>query len=175
MRSAFPNAAIVRSSLVFGPEDSFTNRFAGLLAASPAVPVIAPDTRFQPVFVVDLANAILAITQRLLAGELGRIWEIGGPEILTMRSILESIAAASGLDTPLLDTPDIGARLLAGLDFLPGAPLTRDQYLMLKRDNIASPDAPGLADLGIEPTPLAGVAPQWLSRHRPGGRFAARG
>lgn len=180
VRAAFPAAAIVRPSLVFGAEDSFTNRFAGLIAASPAVPVIAPEARFQPVYVVDLAKAILAICQRLLNGDeggrggKGGTWEIGGPETLTMRSLLESIAEASGLQKPLLDTPDIGARLLAGLGFLPGAPLTKDQYLMLKRDNVAAPGAPGLAELGIEPVPMAAVAPQWLSRHRPGGRFAAQ-
>lgn len=175
VRAAYPAAAIVRPSLVFGPEDHFTNRFAAMIAVSPVVPVIAPETRFQPVHVVDVANAIFAITQRILGGAQGGTWELGGPEVLTMRSILEYIAATVGQDRPLVDTPDIGARLLSGLGFLPGAPLTKDQYLMLKRDNVATPGVPGLGELGIEPTPMAAVAPTWLSRYRPGGRFAAQG
>lgn len=172
VRAAFPGTAIVRPSLVFGPNDGFTNRFAGLIAASPAVPVISPETRFQPVFVNDVAAAILAITERQLEGEPGAVWELGGPEVLTMRQILSLIAEATGRDKPLVDTPDLGARLLSSLGFLPGAPLTHDQYLMLKDDNVASAGLPGLGELGIEPVSLAAAAPQWLARYREGGRFA---
>lgn len=172
VRAAFPGAAIVRPSLVFGANDSFTNRFASLISASPAVPVISPETRFQPVFVNDVAAAVLAIVERQLGGEGGTLWELGGPDVLTMRQILAFIAEAIGQEKPLLDTPDLGARLLAGLGFLPGAPLTHDQYLMLKEDNLPSGEHPGLAELGIVPTALAAVAPQWLLRYRAGGRFA---
>lgn len=172
VREAFPGAAIVRPSLVFGAGDSFTNRFANLIAASPAVPVIAPETRFQPVFVNDVAAAVLGIVERQMAGEAGGVYELGGPDVLSMRDILSFIAEASGREKPLLDTPDIGARLLSNLGFLPGAPLTPDQYLMLKEDNVASAGLPGLQALGIEPTSLAAVAPQWLARYRLGGRFA---
>lgn len=173
VRAAFPAAAIVRPSLVFGAGDGFTNRFAGLIAASPAVPVIAPETRFQPVFVNDVAAAVLAITLRQLAGEAGAIYELGGPDVLSMRQILGFIADSIGQEKPLLDTPDLGARLLSSLGFLPGAPLTHDQYLMLKSDNVASAGLPGLAELGISPTALMAAAPQWLARYRVGGRFAA--
>jgi NADH dehydrogenase len=174
VRAAYPNAAILRPSLVFGPEDGFTNRFAGLIAAAPVVPVIAPATRFQPVFVGDLAAATFTVVERLLGGSAGGTWELGGPEIFTMHELMALIAREIGAGSkPLLDTPDIGARLLAGLGFLPGAPLTRDQYLMLKCDNVADPALPGLADLGITPTPLGAVAPGWLARYRRGGRFAA--
>ena len=173
VRAAFPAAAIVRPSLVFGAGDGFTNRFAGLIAASPAVPVIAPETRFQPVFVNDVAAAVLAITLRQLAGEAGAIYELGGPDVLSMRQILGFIADSIGQEKPLLDTPDLGARLLSSLGFLPGAPLTHDQYLMLKSDNVASAGLPGLGELGISPTALMAVAPQWLARYRVGGRFAA--
>jgi NADH dehydrogenase len=173
VRAAFANAAIVRPSLVFGPNDGFTNRFAGLIASAPLVPVIAPETRFQPVYVQDVAEAIAEVIARLLAGQPGATWELGGPEILTMRQIMAFIADAIGCgDKALVDTPDIGARLLAGLGFLPGAPLTHDQYLMLKRDNVADPALPGLAELGVSPTPLGSVAPGWLARYRAGGRFA---
>ncbi len=171
--AAFPGASIVRPSLVFGAGDSFTNRFASLIATAPAVPVIAPETRFQPVFVNDVAAAVLAIVERQLRGEPGAIYELGGPDVLTMRQILAFIAAASGQEKRLLDTPDIGARLLSSFGFLPGAPLTQDQYLMLKSDNVAGNGLPGLAELGITPTALAAVAPQWLARYRVGGRFAA--
>ena len=172
-RAAFAGAAVVRPSLVFGANDSFTNRFASLISASPAVPVIAPETKFQPVFVNDVAAAILAVVERQLAGESGAVYELGGPDVLTMRQILAFSAAACGQEKPLLDTPDAGARLLSSFGFLPGAPLTQDQYLMLKVDNVADAGLPGLAALGITPTSLAAVAPQWLARYRVGGRFAA--
>jgi NADH dehydrogenase len=170
--AAFPGAAILRPSLVFGSEDGFTNRFAGLISAAPVIPVVAPETRFQPVYVGDLAAAALAVVQRLLAGGAGGIWELGGPEILTMRAIMAFIAKETGHEKPMIDTPDIGARMLASLGFLPGAPLTKDQYLMLKRDNIVSHGAADLTELGVAPTPMAAVAPGWLARYRTGGRFA---
>lgn len=175
VQAAMPNAAIVRPSLVFGPDDGFTNRFAGLISAAPVVPVIAPETRFQPVYVKDVAAALLAVIDRQFAGRPGTTYELGGPEVLSMREIMAFIAAEIGCaDKPFIDTPDIGARLLASFGALPGAPLTRDQYLMLRRDNIVSPGAPGLADLGITPTPLEAVAPTWLARYRTGGRFAGQ-
>ncbi len=167
-------AAIVRPSLVFGAEDGFTNRFAGLIAAAPLIPVVCPETRFQPLFVGDLADATLAILVRLLDGAEpgGTIWELGGPEVLSMRQIMAFIAETIGADKPMVDTPDFAARLMAGFGFLPGAPLTKDQYLMLQRDNIVSHGAKGLADLGIDATPMGAVAPDWLARFRAGGRFA---
>ncbi|QMW22249.1 complex I NDUFA9 subunit family protein [Sandaracinobacteroides saxicola] len=166
--AAFPNAAIVRPSLIFGAEDGFTNRFAGLMALAPVVPVIAPATRFQPVYVGDVAAAIAAILERVLSGR----FDLAGPEVRTMRQLNEMIADASGLKRHFIDVPDIGARLLAGLGFLPGAPLTADQYAMLQRDNVAEAGVPGLAALGVTPTPMGAVIGGWLARYRPGGRFA---
>ncbi len=174
VRAAFPAAAIVRPSLVFGADDGFTNRFAGLISAAPVIPVIAPQTRFQPVYVGDVAAAVLAVVERLLAGQQGGVWELGGPEVMSMRQIMAFIARETGQSKPLVDLPDVGARLLAGAGFLPGAPLTKDQYLMLKRDNVASGELPGLAALGIDPTPIGTVAPTWLARFRTGGRFAGQ-
>lgn len=174
VRAAFPEAAIVRPSLIFGANDGFTNRFASLIASAPVVPVIAPGTRFQPVHVRDVAAAILAIAGRLMAGRPNGTWELGGPEVLTMRQIMAFIAEAIGKgDAPLVDVPDSGARLLASFGFLPGAPLTQDQYLMLQRDNVVSEGAAGFADLGITPVALEATAPDWLARYRRGGRFAA--
>jgi NADH dehydrogenase len=176
VRAAMPGAVIVRPSLVFGADDGFTNRFAGLIASAPLIPVVAPETRFQPVYVQDVAMAVSRIAARLLAGEaVPPLFELGGPDVMSMRQIMTFIAAATGQAKQMIDVPDAGARLLAGLGALPGAPLTTDQYRMLQRDNVAAHGLPGLAELGIVPTPLAAVAPDWLARYRSGGRFAATG
>ena len=173
VRSAFPGATIIRPSLVFGPEDQLTNRFASLMSRLPIYPVIAPRTRFQPVYVRDLARAIAdaALDPRRHAG---KTYEIAGPQVMTMRRLTESIAAMSGQSPMLVDVPDIAAAALSRLGFLPGAPLTRDQWLMLQRDNVAASKTAGLYAFGITPTPLAAVADEWLARFRRGGRFAAR-
>jgi NADH dehydrogenase len=173
VRSAFPGATIIRPSLVFGPEDQLTNRFASLMSRLPIYPVIAPRTRFQPVYVRDLARAIsdAALDPRRHAG---KTYEIAGPQVMTMRRLTESIAAMSGQSPMLVDVPDIAADALSRLGFLPGAPLTRDQWLMLQRDNVAASKTAGLYAFGITPTPLAAVADEWLARFRRGGRFAAR-
>ena len=170
VRAAFPAATIVRPSLVFGREDQLTNRFAQL-ARLPILPVIAPRTRFQPVFVRDLARAI-ADSALDSARHGGRTYEIGGPEMLTMRQLNQRIAALAGQSPEIVDVPDVVAAGMARLGFLPGAPLTRDQWAMLGSDNIAT--GPGLDAFGIVPTPLGAVAGEWLGRFRAGGRFAPR-
>jgi NADH dehydrogenase len=173
VRAAFRSATIIRPSLVFGAEDQLTNRFATLMARLPVYPVIAPNTRFQPVYVRDLAKAIAAAALDPVTHS-AKTYEIAGPEVLTMRQLTEQIAAASGQSPNLVDMPDIAASSLSYLGFLPGAPLTRDQWLMLQQDNVAARKSAGLAAFGIEPTPLSAVAPEWLARFREGGRFAAR-
>ena len=172
-KTYFPGATIIRPSLVFGPEDQLTNRFATLMSRLPVYPVIAPRTRFQPVFVRDLAKAIAAAALDPKA-HAGKTYEIAGPEVLTMRQLTEQIGVLSGQSPTLFDLPDFAAQGLAYFGFLPGAPLTRDQWLMLQQDNVAAPKAKGLGAFGITPTPLAAVAPEWLGRFREGGRFAAR-
>jgi uncharacterized protein YbjT (DUF2867 family) len=172
VRSAFRDATILRPSLVFGQEDRLTNRFASLMSVLPIYPVIAPKTRFQPVFVRDLARAIAAAA--LGPGmHGGKTYEIAGPEVMTMRLLTERIAELSGQSPTLFDLPDFAAEALSHLGFLPGAPLTRDQWRMLGRDNVAANKTSGLFAFGITPTPLAAVAPEWLGRFREGGRFAA--
>jgi len=173
VRAAFPSATIIRPSLVFGPEDQLTNRFAGLLAMLPLYPVIAPRTRFQPVYVRDLAQAIAAAALDP-AKHRARTYEIGGPQVMTMRDLTAAIGAAAGQSTGLVDMPNFAADLLSRFGFLPGAPLTRDQWISLQSDNVVGPKALGLAAFGIDPVPLAAVAPEWLGRFRKGGRFAAR-
>ena len=173
VRAAFPKATVVRPSLVFGPEDQLTNRFATLMSRLPVYPVIAPGTRFQPVYVRDLARAIAAAA--LDPGKHGgKTYEIAGPEVLTMRQLSEYIAKASGQSPAFIDLPDVAANAISHLGFLPGAPLTHDQWLMLGQDNVASKKSAGLDAFGITPTPMAAVAPEWLARFREGGRFAAR-
>ncbi|HUE79671.1 MAG TPA: complex I NDUFA9 subunit family protein [Sphingomicrobium sp.] len=172
VRAAFPNATIVRPSLVFGPEDQLTNRLAGL-GWLPVLPVIAPKRRFQPVFVRDLAQAIAkAVLDPKRFG--GETYEIVGPQVVTMRELHVAIFAATGQNPELVDMPDAIASLLARFGWLPGAPLTRDQWRMLQRDNVAAEGAPGLEAFGIEPTPLSAVAHEWLGRFTTGGRFAGR-
>lgn len=168
VRRALPAATIVRPSLVFGPRDGFTNRFAALVASpAPVVPMIAPRTRFQPVFVRDAADGIARALDRP-----GETFEFGGPEVVTMREIFERLLEWTGRRKRLLELPDAAAGLIAAFGFLPGAPLTRDQWRMLQRDNVVSGTCPTLEALGITPTPMGAVAPQWLERFRPGGRFA---
>jgi len=172
VRKALPNATVIRPSIVFGPEDELTNRFAGL-ASLPFLPVIAGKRNFAPVFVRDLGKAIaLAGLDPERFG--GQTFEIGGPQVMSMielhRAILE-ITCQTPEITPL---PDLFGNLLSRFGWLPGAPLTRDQWLMLQRDNVPSGNYPGLEAFGIEPTPLAAVGYEWLGRFHKGGKFAGR-
>jgi uncharacterized protein YbjT (DUF2867 family) len=170
VRAAFPTATIIRPSLVFGPEDQLTNRFAGM-ARFPVLPVIAPKARFQPVYVRDLAQAIAASALDPAAHG-GKTYEIAGPQVMTMRELNAAIAKAAGQSPDLIDVPDFAADIMSRFGFLPGAPLTRDQWIMLQNDNVAAPKSTGLKAFGIDPTPLSSVAHQWLGRFRRGGRFA---
>jgi len=171
-REAFPAATIVRPSIVFGPEDAFVNRFARMIEIAPAVPILRAATRFQPVFVADVARAIAAAA---LDGKTfaGRTFELGGPEVIAMGDLIRRIAAMIGRTPTFLELPDSLGGLIAKLGFLPGAPITQDQWQMLQRDNIVTPGAEGLAALGVQPTPLDSVAPTWLVRYRRSGRFGA--
>ena len=172
VRAAFPAATVIRPSLVFGPEDELTNRLAGL-ARLPFLPVIAAQRRFQPVYVRDLAQAIAkAALEPEQHG--GKAYEIGGPQVMTMRELHAAILEATGQTPELVDMPNFMASALSRFGWFPGAPLTRDQWRMLQRDNVASNGAPGLEAFGINPTPLGAVAHEWLGRFNKGGRFAGR-
>ena len=172
VHKAFPKATIVRPSLVFGPEDQLTNRFASMASMSRSLPVVAAKRRFQPVYVRDLAQAIAAAT---LDPEVhgGKTYEIGGPEVMTFRELNEQIVRAAGLDTEVVELPDVVGSIMSRFGWLPGAPMTRDQWLMLKRDNVPADGSQGLEAFGIRPTPLAAVAPDWLGMYG-GSRFARR-
>lgn len=171
VRDIYPGATIIRPSLVFGPEDQLTNRFA-TMGRWPLLPVLAAGTRFQPVYVRDLARAIVAAALNP-AAHAGKTYEIAGPRVMTMEGLHRAIFAITGQSPDLVALPDAAGDALSWFGWLPGAPLTHDQWLMLKRDNVAAADAPGLAAFGIEPTPLEAVGGEWLDRFR-GGRFAAR-
>jgi uncharacterized protein YbjT (DUF2867 family) len=172
VRAAFPNATIMRPSIVFGPEDNLTNRLAGI-ARLPVLPVVAAERRFQPVFVEDLAKAIAAAALDP-ASHGGKAYEIGGPQVMTMENLYSFCARAAGREPEMLNLPNFASAFLSLFGFLPGAPLTRDQWKMLQRDNVPAKKSKGLEAFGIEPTALESVAPQWLSRFRAGGRWSAR-
>ena len=168
--AAFPAATILRPSIVFGREDQFINRFAGMIASAPAVPVLRAGTKFQPAYVVDVAAAIVAsLADPDRFG--GQMIELGGPDIVTMGGLIRWIAAEIGRNPAIIELPDAAGSLIARLGFLPGAPITLDQWQMLKTDNVVSHGNPGFATLGIAPTPMAVVAPTWLVRYRRQGRF----
>ena len=171
LRAAIPGAVILRPSLVVGPEDQFLNRFAAMARTSPVLPVIAGDSKFQPVYVQDVAAAAVAALLRPDAA--GRIFELGGPDVLTFRAILAMINTETRLHRRLVEVPGGIAALLGQLgDLLPVMPMTSDQLAMLQKDNVADPALPGLAALGITPTPMAAFVPAMLERYRPGGRFS---
>jgi len=172
VRDAFPAATIIRPSLVFGPEDALTNRFAGM-ARLPLLPVLAGKRNFQPVFVRDLGQAI-ALAALDPARHGGKSYEIGGPQRLSMVELHREVLAVTGQTPDVIELPDIAGRLLSWFGWLPGAPLTRDQWLMLQRDNVPAPGAPGLEAFGIRPTPLAAVGREWLGRFQRGGKHPAR-
>jgi NADH dehydrogenase len=183
--AAFPGATLVRPSVVFGPDDGFFNLFAGLARLSPVLPVFgcpAPrlvrknggfavdvygdgGTKFQPVYVADVAKAIVAILGD--AGTMGRTYELGGPRVYSFKQVMELVLAESGRRRLLLPIPFFAATVEAWfLEKLPRPLLTRDQVTLLKRDNVVSPGALAFKDLGIEPTAAEAVLPTYLRRFR---------
>lgn len=167
---AFPDAIIIRPSIVFGREDQFINRFAAMIAMLPVVPVIGSATKFQPVFVGDVADvAAEALSHPELYA--GQTYELGGPEVISMGDLNRRIAKMTGRERTFIDVPDIGARILA---MLPASPITSDQYKMLQKDNVVASGAKGLDAFGVAPTPLAAVASGWMEKYTAHGRFGAR-
>lgn len=174
VRAAFPGATIFRPSLIFGRDDQFTNRFAELIRTLPIVPIIRGAARFQPVFVADVAHAMAEAVGHP-AAHAGKTYEIGGPDVLTMAQINRWLADVTGREREFVAVPDAAAGLLARLTgWAPGAPITSDQFAMLQTDNVVDPAVPGLEAFGIRPTPMAAVAPGWLTTYRRHGRFGER-
>ena len=168
VRAAFPGVTILRPSIVFGPEDNFFNRFAGMTRMLPFMPVIEGATRMQPVYAGDVADAVLAALQS--DETIGKTYELGGPKVWLFVDLLAYILKVTGRDLSLVNMPVPLVRLQACLlEMLPGKLLTRDQLKMLARDNVVSPNALGLSDLGISPTAVEQVVPDYLRRYRAGG------
>jgi uncharacterized protein YbjT (DUF2867 family) len=174
--AAVPSATILRPSVVFGPEDQFTNRFAALARMSPALPLIGGGaTRMQPIYVGDVAAAVAEVVDG--KAKQGATYELGGPEVLTMREIMEAICAITDRNRMLVPLPFGLARLNAFfLQFAPGMlKLTPDQVELLKSDNVVSDAAKAsgltLEALGIAPDSMEAIAPQYLWRFRAAGQF----
>jgi len=170
VRAAFPAATIVRPSIAFGPEDDFVNKFARMARLLPVLPVIRGGWKVQPVYVADLGKAIARAALDPIP-HAGRTYELGGPQVLTMAELNRWVCAAIGRDRPIVEIPDPLAKAMVRLTgWLPGAPMTWDQWLMLQRDNVAA--GPGFDSFDLPPAPLAAVAESWLSAYRRHGRFA---
>lgn len=177
IQSSFPSAVILRPSIVFGPEDGFFNRFADMARLGPVLPVVGADTRFQPVFVDDVAAAAEAgVVGRAAPG----IYELGGPETATFRELMNQMLGIIRRRRLIINMPFWFARIMAGM-FRVGnilslgivkAPITADQVESLKVDNVVSDTARSLADLGITPTSMEAVLPEYLWRFRPSGQYA---
>lgn len=174
VRDAFPTVTILRPSVVFGAEDQFFNRFAAMATISPVLPLIGGGhTRFQPVYVGDVADAVLKCLDDPTTA--GRTYELGGPKVYTFRELIELMLGEIRRKRLLVDLPfglaAIQARLMS---ILPNPPLTPDQVELLKRDNVVSSGALTLAALGIAPTAVEGVLPGYLDRFRRGGWYERR-
>lgn len=165
--AAFPTATILRPSIVFGKDDAFINMFADLIETLPVLPVFGPEAKIQPVFVDDVAEAI-AIALENPAEHGGHVYELGGPEKLTMLEINQRIAAAQGRQRRFVRMPDSVSSLFASL---PGTPMSRDQWRLLQSGSVVSGEHRTLAELGITPRPLGLFLDKWMTRYRRFGRF----
>lgn len=167
---AFPAATVLRPSIMFGKDDNFLNMFGGLIARLPVLPVFGPKAKLQLVYVDDVAEAVARALENP-AQHGGRIYELGGPEQLSMMEINQRIATAQGRKRSFLAMPDA---LSAGFAMLPGSPMSSDQWNLLKAGNVVSGQYPGFDKFGIEPRPLGLFLDKWMTRFRKHGRFAER-
>ncbi len=177
--AAFPKAVILRPSVIFGNEDGFFNRFAAMARFGPILPVVGAATRFQPVFVDDVAQAaVLGITGQAAPG----IYELGGPDVETFRDLMRRMLHVIRRRRLIINIPFFAASIMGGaFDLLQAVTLglfqngmvTRDQVRNLRADNVVTPGAKGFADLGITPTAMEAVLPEYLWRYRPSGQYAA--
>ncbi|MES2144526.1 MAG: complex I NDUFA9 subunit family protein [Pseudomonadota bacterium] len=177
--AAFPRAVILRPSIIFGPEDGFFNRFAAMSRLGPVLPVVGAGTRFQPVYVDDVAAAaVLGATGKAAPG----IYELGGPEVATFRALMDRMLQVIQRRRLILNVPFLVAGIVGwGLDLVQAITLglfnngllTRDQVRNLRRDTVVASGARGFADLGLTPATMDSVLPEYLWRYRPSGQFAA--
>ena len=176
VKRVYPDATVVRPSVVFGPEDEFFNRFGAMAQLFPGLPLIGGGhTKFQPVFVGDVAQTLVSAIEGRTRTDAP--YELGGPEVLSMREVMERVLAYTMRSRPLVPLPFWLAKLQgAFLQWLPNPPLTIDQVRLLKTDNVVGDDAikdgRTLQGLGIEPVPVASVVPAYLELFRPRGQFS---
>lgn len=172
-----PNALILRPSVVFGAEDEFFNRFASMSRFGPVLPVIGADTKFQPVYVDDVA----AVAERGVKGEIEGIYELGGPDTQSFRELMQEMLQVVRRRRLILNIPFFAAKIMASAFGLGQAlslgivkaPVTKDQVINLAIDNVVSEDAKGFDELGMRPTTIASVLPDYLWRFRPSGQYDA--
>lgn len=179
VKAAFPGAVILRPSIIFGPEDGFFNRFASMATKGPVLPLVGASTRFQAVYVDDVAQAAeVALTGGAAPG----VYELGGPDVMTLRETVRMMLKVIQRRRLVIGLPNwVGSLIGAAGDFgqaltlglVRNTLLTQDQARSLRRDNVVAPGARGLTDLGISPTPAAAVLPEYLWRFRPAGQYAA--
>ncbi len=176
--AAFPSALILRPSVIFGNEDGFFNRFAGMTRMGPILPLVGGNTKFQPVYVDDVAQAAVLGVNGAAQG----VYELGGPDIEPLKTTIHNMLAVVRRRRLVINMPFWVAKIIAGvLDFgsfvtgglIINAILTRDQVDSLKTDSVVAGGAKNLADLGIEATDYASVIPEYLWRYRPSGQYEA--
>jgi uncharacterized protein YbjT (DUF2867 family) len=176
--AAMPGALILRPSVIFGTEDGFFNRFAAMSRLGPVLPVVGAGTRFQPVHVDDVAQAAV----KGVLGQAQGVYELGGPDVETFRALMQRMLGVIHRRRLIVNLPFVAANVMAaGLDFaqfvtgglLRNGMITRDQVRSLRSDNVVSQGAKGLADMGIQPTSMEAVLPEYLWRYRPSGQYAA--
>lgn len=176
VRKVKPDTVVIRPSIIFGAGDDFLNRFARMAQFSPFLPLIGGGkTRFQPVYVADVAEAIARAT--VMPEAAGRTFELGGPAVMTFGEMLKLILRETYRSNGLIPLPFFAARAIgsmAQLTAMVGIPpvLTRDQVVLLEKDNVVADGAEGLAELGVQPTGIEAIAPSYLWRYRRGGQFA---
>jgi NADH dehydrogenase len=177
--AAFPGAVILRPSIIFGTEDGFFNRFAAMSRMGPILPVVGANTRFQPVYVDDVAQAAV---KGVLGQAAPGIYELGGPEVDTFRGLMQRMLTVIQRRRAVVNVPFWVANIMGfafdalqavTLGLIENKMITRDQVRNLRRDNVVSEGAKSLADLGIQPTAMEAVLPDYLWRFRPSGQFAA--
>ena len=172
VQSAYKAVTILRPSVIFGEGDSFFNMFAEMSRYAPALPLIGGgETKFQPVFVGDVADAaVIALSDETKQAQ---IYELGGPEVVTFKEIYERLFAYTGRRRALISLPFGVAKIQATfMSVLPNPPLTRDQVESLKTDTIVTKGAKGFKDLGVTPKGMDVILPTYLETYRKGGRFA---
>ncbi len=172
-----PKAVILRPSVIFGPEDEFFNRFAGMARMGPFLPLVGAETKFQPVYVDDVAKASV---QGVLGQAEPGVYELGGPEVKTFRALMQQMLGVIHRNRIIVGMPFGIARIMAGVldivkfvsfQLFPNNILTRDQVKNLRRDNVVAEGAKGFSSLGIEPVVLEAVLPEYLWKFRPSGQY----